>query len=144
VDCGPADHPSIQVPDPRRECSCEIKLYSLRADVIKEIEHVIAAEWLSEADAVERVQGRQRRERWSLDRLTKVQEKARKSEKAGEGEGWYGGGDEHRGLPIEDLVSSFKTMDNCSVPFSIAILLSTPANAAGINSSLPMSKALNP
>ncbi len=59
-------------PSWRSRRNSEVQFYSLRSKIIKEVRRVAIADGVSEAAAVERVQERQMRERWSLDRLAKA------------------------------------------------------------------------
>jgi hypothetical protein len=49
----------------------EIQFYSLRFEIMREIRRIADLDGVSEATAMERVQGTQDRERWSLDKLCK-------------------------------------------------------------------------
>jgi hypothetical protein len=50
----------------------EIQFYSLRLEIIREISRISLHNSVSEIAAVQRVQGRQDREKWSLDKLCKT------------------------------------------------------------------------
>jgi hypothetical protein len=52
--------------------SNEIQFYSLRAEIIKEISRITLCDGVSEMTAMQRVQGRQDREKWSMDKLCKI------------------------------------------------------------------------
>jgi hypothetical protein len=51
--------------------SDEIQFYSLRFEIMREIRRIADVEAVSEAAAMQRVQGRQDREKWSIDKLCK-------------------------------------------------------------------------
>jgi hypothetical protein len=52
--------------------SNEIQFYSLRAEIIREINRIALHDCVSEMTAMQRVQGRQYREKWSIDKLCKA------------------------------------------------------------------------
>ena len=49
----------------------EIQFYSLRREIIREINHIAQDDGVSELTAMKRLQGRQDREQWSIDKLCK-------------------------------------------------------------------------
>jgi transcriptional activator of glycolytic enzymes GCR1 len=49
----------------------EIQFYSLRVEIMRDIRRIADVNGLSEATAMERLQGRQDREKWTLDKLCK-------------------------------------------------------------------------
>ena len=55
----------------RRGRRDELQFYSLRREIIKEIDRIAYSDHVSEMIAMQRVQGRQDREKWSLDKLCK-------------------------------------------------------------------------
>jgi hypothetical protein len=56
----------------RSDRRSEIQFYSLRLEIIREISRISLHNGVSEIAAVQRVQGRQDREKWSLDKLCKT------------------------------------------------------------------------
>jgi hypothetical protein len=58
-------------PSWRAARSDEIQFYSLRFEIMREIRRIADVEAVSEAAAMQRVQGRQDREKWSIDKLCK-------------------------------------------------------------------------
>jgi len=55
----------------RRGRRDELQFYSLRHEIIKEIDFIATCEGISQMSAMQRLQGRQDREKWSLDKLCK-------------------------------------------------------------------------
>ena len=61
----------------------ELQFYSLRRETVKQIERVAYSDGISEAVAMQRVQGLQDREKWSLDKLCKrLRQEARSRRRA--------------------------------------------------------------
>jgi hypothetical protein len=56
----------------RSDRRSEIQFYSLRLEIIREISRISSHNSVSEIAAVQRVQGRQDREKWSMDKLCKT------------------------------------------------------------------------
>jgi hypothetical protein len=56
----------------RSDRRSEIQFYSLRLEIIREISRISLCDSVSDITAVQRVQGRQDREKWSLDKVCKT------------------------------------------------------------------------
>jgi hypothetical protein len=67
----------------RRGRRDELQFYSLRREIVKQIERVAYSDGISEAVAIQHVQGLQDREKWSLDKLCKrLRQEARSRRRA--------------------------------------------------------------